>query len=186
LNAAERFGYKLDKKSPEVLERTRKLFDELRVLEQKGYRLGAFEAEQYILIEKYFGNFKNFFEMRKHKFESEICGKNEKSTFFADYHINGGLYLDSLTINGGPIDAAYKSMLKVLSEKYPKLKNLKLVDFHVGIARRMAEESTVRTIITFEDGLRFKTVGVDEDILESGVEALRKGFNYYLNRIYNS
>lgn len=181
---AERFGYELDKHNVKTMENVQKLFIDVRDLEQKGYRMGALEAEQYLLVEKYFGDLKDFFKISRHRFETEKYEDRKVVSYFqGDYLVNGKLIKDSVTLTGGPIDAAYKSMLKVLSADYPAIKNLKLKDFHVGIARSNAEESTVRTVITFQDGHIFKTVGVDSNILESGLEALTKGFYYYLNKI---
>jgi hypothetical protein len=88
-------------------------------------------------------------------------------------------------VEGGPVDAAYKTLVDLLSPNYPAIKELKLADFHVGIAKSQREESTVRTIITFENCSQFQTVGVDKNIIQSAVEALTKGFNYYLNRTYS-
>jgi 2-isopropylmalate synthase len=186
LNIAEKFGYTLNKKDPSTLESISKLFVELRDLEQRGYRLGAMEAEQYLLIGKYFGNLKNFLEINSSLVETTNFGGEEVSKFYGNYNLDGKKVERSLKLNGGPIDAAYKNMQGVLCKDYPKILELRLVDFHVGIARSRAEESTVRTVISFEDGERFKTVGVDKNIIQSAVEALAKGFNYYLNRRYSA
>lgn len=184
LNIAEKFGYFLDKKDPATLATISNLFVELRNLEQKGYRMGAMEAEQYLLIGKYFGNLKTFLEINSSKVETENFLDEEVSKFHGNYNLAGRKVESSLKLNGGPIDAAYKNMQGVLCKDYPKIMELRLSDFHVGIARSRAEESTVRTVISFEDGERFKTVGVDKNIIQSAVEALTKGFNYYLNRRY--
>ena len=63
-------------------------------------------------------------------------------------------------------------MIELLSEEYPKIKDLKLIDFHVSIARQKKEESTVRTRVDFIDGEEFSCVGVDANILGSGMKAL--------------
>jgi 2-isopropylmalate synthase len=183
---ARQFGYELDKNNPNTKEKISQLFEELGVLEKKGYQIGAIPAEQELLIQKYFGDIHTFFSLGKHRFETEKTKDEEISTFRADYLINGRGRSHILTLRGGPIDVAYKSMLRVISSKYPKISNLKIRDFHVGIAKRSSEESTVRTVVEFEDGHIFRTVGVDSNILESGVEALAKGFHYYLNKVYKS
>ena len=53
-------------------------------------------------------------------------------------------------------------------------------------AKSKAEESTVRTIIRFEDHEKFETVGVDSNMFQSALEAVSKGLRYYLNKRYNS
>jgi 2-isopropylmalate synthase len=182
---AEQFNYTLDKKNPDVKRRVELLFKELNELEEKGYRLGCIPAEQYLLIEKYFGNFKEFFDIPKWRVEIEKEGINEKSKVFLNYRLDTRVLEDNICLEGGPVDAVYKSLMGVLSKRYPAVSKLKLVDFHVGIARSSGEESSVRTLIDFEDGEKFQTVGVDNNIIESAIEAVSKGFRYYLNRLEN-
>jgi len=179
---AKEFGYKLDKKNQEVKEKIELLFKELRQLERKGYKIGAIKAEQFLLIEKYFGKLKNFFEIEEWNIKTNFINGIETSEFDMGYKINGKLEEESVRINGGPVNAAYKTFVKALSKDYPQIKELKLIDFHVSIAKSKGEESTVRTMITFKDGEIFATVGVDNNILQSAIEALVKGFRYYLNK----
>ncbi|MFH1307282.1 MAG: alpha-isopropylmalate synthase regulatory domain-containing protein [archaeon] len=178
---ARELGYNLDKNNPDVKEKITRLFYELRELEKRGYRLGSLKAEQFLLIEKYFGKLNEIFNIRRWEIRSRVEGESEKSIFHMSGSINGEEFEDIHTVEGGPVDAAYKTIIKLLGKRYPQVNRLKLVDFHVSIARSRREESTVRTFITFRDGEEFQTVGVDENILNSAVEALVKGFRYYLN-----
>ena len=181
---ASSFGYALDKKDPRVKKKAEELFRELKDYETRGYRMGMLPAEQFLLVEKYFGNLETFIEVEQFKVNTEKKNGKEKSNFYMSAKIDGRKVRTDESVNGGPIDAAYKTMRKSLSRFYPMADNLALVDFHVGIANRRSEESHVRTEITFKDGEEFSTVGVDKNIIASGVEAIVKGFNYYLNRIY--
>jgi len=184
VSVASQFGYTLDKKNPNVREKAEKLFSELKEIEQKGYRTGIVGAEQYLLIEKYFGNLKEFFNIEKWKVETGMDNGKENSMFYVRCRINGDILESSLEIEGGPVDAAYKSIISLLARKYPEIKNLELEDFHVSIARSRKEESSVRTMITFKNIEEFQTVGVDNNIIQSAIEAMAKGFRYYLNKIY--
>ncbi|MBU1136629.1 MAG: alpha-isopropylmalate synthase regulatory domain-containing protein [Nanoarchaeota archaeon] len=181
ISTAKEFGYELDKNNEETKEKINKLFEELKKIEKKGYRIGAIKAEQFLIIEKYFGNLKNFFDIEKWKIETGLNKGKEESLFYMKGKINGRDFETGMEIEGGPVDAAYKTMINALKNKYPEVKNLKLADFHVSIAKGKREESPVRTMIVFEDGEEFQTVGVDENILNSAIEALIKGFRYYLN-----
>jgi len=186
IEVARQFGHKLDKKDVLVRKRIADLFSELRCLEEKGYRLGAVPAEQYVLIEKYFGRFKDFFNITSSRVETEVINSQETSRFFMTGTLGREPIMRETTVEGGPVDAAYKTLTNLLAKNYPLVKNLRIVDFHTSIAKSKAEESTVRTIIRFEDGERFETVGVDGNMFQSAIEALSKGFRYYLNRKYNS
>ena len=185
IGVARQFGYDLDKKDLHFQKSSKELYGELKELEQKGYRIGALPAEQFLLIEKYFGNLTGFFSIKEWNVLSSMDKHGKRISEYSVVHlkgkINGKNVNKKLKVKGGPVDAAYKTLLKILSKSYPEIKKLKLVDFHVGIARRKAEESTVRTCITFQDTEEFQTVGVDSNILESAFEALEKGFRYYLN-----
>ena len=182
VSVAKNFGHELNKNNPELNEKIKNLFEELKRMEKKGYRIGAIKAEQFLLIEKYFGNINKFFEIEEWSVNTSYINEKEESEFVMGYRINGKLEEESLVVKGGPIDAAYKTIVKALIKKYPEIQNLKIVDFHVGIAKSKGEESPVRTLIVFNDGEEFETVGVDANIIQSAIEAMIKGFRYYLNR----
>ncbi len=183
---ANEFGYRLNKKDKDVKEKISMLFNELALLERKGYRIGAIKAEQFLLIEKYFGNLKSFFEIKEWSVNTSFVNGKEVSRFKVKYRVNSEIKEEELSINGGPVDAAYKTLVKALTKEYPEVGDIKLVDFHVSIAKSRMEESSVRTMITFRNREVFETVGVDTNILQSAIEALVKGFRYYLNRIYSN
>lgn len=178
---AKQFGYELDKNDLKVREKIQELFEELREYEKKGYRLGSLKAEQFLLIEKYFGKSKGkFLEVK----EWDILSDNKENSYFKVIcKSNDEVFEDNLSVKGGPVDAAFKTLKKIVSKKY-NVDNLELVDFQVSIAIRHGEESAVRTEIVFDGGLteneEFSCVGVDRNILGSAIEALEKGFNYYL------
>jgi 2-isopropylmalate synthase len=186
IHIAENFGHKLDKNNPVAKEKIEELFEELKEYEKKGYKIGSIEAEQFLLIEKYFGNADDFFEIKEWEIKSEFKNGKEKSCFEITCIIDKQLIKEEFCVNGGPVDAAFKTIKKVLCKKYPAVEKISLLDFHVSIARSNKEESSVRTRIDFADGDLFSTVGVDKNILESAIEALEKGFRYYLMKEFKN
>lgn len=186
LAVASQFGYKLDKGDIRTQERIENLFKELHQLEEKGYDLGDIPAEQYMLIEKHFGHFRSFFNVSGSRFLTERTDFKDISKFFMRGNLGHKPVRCKTAIHGGPVDVVYKTLTNLLSKKYPLVKDLKLVDFHISIAKKNAEASTVRTIIGFEDGENFETVGVDSNMFQSSLEALIKGLRYYLNRRYGN
>ena len=181
IKVAEYFGYKLDKKNKDVEGKVEALFVQLRDMENKGYRIGGVEAEQYLLIERYFGNLENYFDVEDWDARTGRRNEREISSFDGTFNINGERILDGVVVEGGPVDAAYKTFRKTLESHYPRIKDLILKDYHVGIARSRKEESTVRVKVTFENGRDFQTVGVNSNIIEASLEAISKGFRYFLN-----
>ena len=180
INLAEEFGYSLDKNDPIVKDKIEELFKELKEYEKAGYRLGGLKAEQSLLIEKYFGKNDMFFNILEWEIRSEYRNRKESSYFKVICRLNNELYEDEHRVEGGPVDAAFKTLKKILSKKYPYMEKLNIMDFHVSIARQRAEESSVRTRVDFVDGEHFSTVGVDKNMLNSAIEAIEKGFRYYL------
>ena len=178
---AKEYGFELDKRDIKVSEKIQKLFDELRELEKNGYRLGSLRAEQFLLIDKYFGNSKLIFDIKEWNVNSELRYKKERSYFKVVVDLDGEIIEDSMSLNGGPVDAAFKTLKKVAGKKYD-IDKLELVDFHVSIATRHGEESAVRTEIKFNGFENFSTVGVDKNILGSSIEALVKGIRYSILR----
>lgn len=185
ISVAKEYGYDLDKKDPEVNNKIKNMFEELRVLEQKGYNLGNLPSEQFLLVEKYFGNLKRFFELEDSYFGTRIKQDIEESRFSTMFGLEGEEKTKiRIDVKGGPVSAAYKGLQEEIGKKYPEVHNLKLIDFHVGIAKYHGEESSVRTVINFRNGEDFETVGVDMNIMQSSLEAIEKGFRYYLNKLY--
>ncbi len=177
-NAAESFGYSLNKENEETKEKCQKLYEELKILEEKGYRIGTLKAEQFLLIEKYFGNLREFFKI----LEWHIKSGKEGSSFEVIAEVNGKIIEKSIAIEGGPVDAEFKALREILKESYHEIEKINLINFHVVIANLSGEASTVRNEVKFSDGKDFTTVGVDSNLLGASLEALAKGFNYHLNK----
>ncbi|MDD5193665.1 MAG: alpha-isopropylmalate synthase regulatory domain-containing protein [Candidatus Nanoarchaeia archaeon] len=203
INLAEQFGYRLDRENTEVKEKIEELFKELKEYESAGYKLGGIKAEQFLLIEKYFGEFNKLnsqisseqnkthnsddfgknvlkFDILEWEIKSEFKNRKETSKFKVVCRLGNEIIEGEMSVEGGPVDAAFKTLKKILSKKYPEIEELNIRDFHVSIARQSSEESSVRTRVDFSNGLEFSCVGVDKNMLGSAIEALEKGFRYYL------
>jgi len=177
INAANQFGFSLDKRDEKIRTKINNVLEELKEMEIKGYDIGNILAEQYIIINKHFGNYKIFFKVKNW----EITTKKNKSSCYLKLEINMEEVEIKKEIEGGPIDVLYKTLSELLSKKYECINKLKLVNYKVRIAKSKGVESSVRTRIDFSDGEEFSTVGVSENIIQSSLEALEKAFNYYLN-----
>lgn len=181
VNLAKQFGYELDKKDLEVREKIQELFYELGELEGEGYRLGMLKSEQFLLIDRYFGENEKIFEIKEWNVNSEMKYGKERSYFKVICELDKEIYEDSLSVEGGPVDAAFKTLRNIIGKKFSEIERLELVDFHVSIAVRRGEESAVRTEIFFKtNDEEFSTVGIDKNILGSSIEALEKGLRYFL------
>lgn len=180
INLAEQFDYNLDKDNAGTKEKIEELFKELREYEIAGYKIGSVKAEQFLLIEKYFGKKNLVFNIVEWEIKSEFKNRREVSKFRVVCRIGNEIVEGEMDVEGGPVDAAFKALKKILSKKYPEIEKLNILDFHVSIARQKSEESSVRTRVDFINADEFSTVGVDKNMLGSAIEALEKGFRYYL------
>ncbi len=162
-------------------ERERKkinlLLKELSVIEKKGYDIGNIEAEQFLLIGKYFGKRKKFFSLIDWKIKTE----KDNSICFLKGKVNGKIIQIKRNVHGGPVDAAFKAISKMINKKYNTKINIQ--NYRVRIAKAHGAESTIRTRIDFSSDIeKFSAVGVSNNIITSSIEALCKGFHYYLTK----
>jgi len=180
VEVAKKFGYKINKKEPKV----KKMLEEVKYLESKGYLIADLNAEQFLLTEKFFGNYNKIFEIEDIKFLSErrdgkdynecvIVGKVDGKAREVVFPVKGG--------EGGPVDAAYKCLQKMIATNYKDIREVTLVNYKVMIVVDKAHESSVRVYIGFKNnGEEWATNGVNTNILKASLEAIEKGFRYYL------
>ncbi|MDP3026174.1 MAG: alpha-isopropylmalate synthase regulatory domain-containing protein [Nanoarchaeota archaeon] len=178
VETASKFGYNLDKKDAKTKEKITEVLRYLKENEKRGYDAGNIEAEQFIIISKFFGNFKEVFKIKKW----EVVTNGNKSSCYLKFDLGEEIEIKE-EVEGGPVESIYKALIEILSPKYEKIRNLKLKNYKVRIAHGKGAGSEVRTRIDFSDGEKFSTVGVSENIIKSSLEALEKAFNFYLNKI---
>lgn len=175
---AKRFGYDVKKDEPKVAEMLKKV----ELMERQGYDIGTLKAEHYLLVEEFLGKNKSPFTIDSW----EIVSKHEESedsTCNLKGKINSKIIKETATAKGGPVDAAYKSLQKLIAKYYTNIYTIKLVNYKVMIAEEKGAESTVRVYIEFKNGNEeWATVGVNQNILTASIEAVEKGFRYYLKQ----
>lgn len=85
----------------------------------------------------------------------------------------------------GPVNALDQALRKALSGKYPSLKNIRLTDYKVRILNPSdATEAVTRVQIESgdEQGNRWTTIGVSQNIVEASFAALNDSITYKLMR----
>ncbi|MBL7147524.1 MAG: hypothetical protein ISS82_01745 [Nanoarchaeota archaeon] len=69
----------------------------------------------------------------------------------------------------------------MIATNYKDISEVKLVNYKVMIVVDKAHESSVRVYIGFKNnGEEWTTNGVNTNILKASLEAIEKGFRYYL------
>ena len=164
-------------------KRVKAMLDEIQNMANKGYNISILEAEHYLLAKKFFGDYKEFFSIE----DWMITSMRGKDSFCKVWGAINNQKRDVLeNIKGGPVDAAYKAIKKLINN--PLLEKVHLVHYGVEIPKTgsQEEESSVNVYITFRDSAKdelnqeWTTVGNNPNILEASIEAISKGFRYYL------
>lgn len=176
VEVAKKFGVKAEKDNPKVAE----MLKEVELLEKKGYDIGDLNAEQFLLVDKYFGKGKEFFKIDTWKITSE-----QRNGEFSESVITGTVEGKNrevvAPVKGGPVDSVFRALMKMVATNYKQMKDVRLVNYKVMIAEDHGAESSVRVYIEFKNGKEeWGTVGVSPNILEASIEAIEKGFRYFL------
>ncbi|MDO8740771.1 MAG: citramalate synthase [Candidatus Woesearchaeota archaeon] len=179
VEAVKQFGVNADKKDPRIKE----MLDEVKLLEKKGYDIGDLEAEKYLLANKHFLKKDPLFTINGWKIISENIDGELYSECIMDGNVNGSkIDVIAPVKEQGPVDAAYDAFKKLLAS-FRQLDDIKLINYKVMIAEDKGAESSVRVYIEFSNnGNEWATIGVNENILSASLEAIEKGFRYYLLR----
>lgn len=173
---AKSFGFEITKDD----ERTLEMLKEVESLEKMGYAIGDIKAEQFLLVQKFFGNKKDFFKIGSWKITSEQS-QGEFSECILNATIDGEEKEVVASVEGGPVDATFNAIKNLIAKKYEKIKDIKLINYKVMIAEDRGAKSSVRVYIEFKDRKEeWGTVGVSTNILEASLEAIEKGFRYFL------
>jgi 2-isopropylmalate synthase len=174
----QRFGVKAEKSD----KRVDPMLAEIKDMEQKGYGINSIEAEKFLLVRKHFSADNGLFSIKQWRVTSEDRG-GEYSECVVVGMIDGKQKDAVGRVEGGPVDALYSAIRKLVGEKYSAINNVKLINYKVMIAEDKGAASTVRVYIMFSDGSdEWATAGVSENILKASVEAIEKGFRYCVVR----
>jgi 2-isopropylmalate synthase len=163
-------------------KRVANMLSEVKAMEGKGYGVNSLEAEQYLLVARHFHKVHpwSLFRVKSWRVSSEQR-KGEYSQCEIVGTVNGKQREVVGVVKGGPVHALYTAMQKLIATRHRTIKKVRLVNYKVMIAEDKGAASTVRVYIQFQDnGNSWATAGVSANILEASLEALEKGFRYFL------
>lgn len=163
------------------------LVNKVKELEGKGYAYDAADASFEILAKKSLSTVPNFFDLvgfrvldeRKYDSKGRIVTIAEATIKIKI----GNKTLMSVAEGNGPVNALDKALRKALSRKYPSLKNVKLTDYKVRILTPSAGTQAITRVqieSTDEDGNKWTTIGVSENIVDASFRALHDSITYKL------
>ncbi len=177
---------KLSHRFPELVndkEALGNLMDKLKDLEQEGYSFEGAENSFELIVSKELGFRKQSFSLIHFKVIDE---HTEYKKAFGSYavvkvNVNGADRMAAAEGNG-PVNALDKALREALSEFFPELKDITLLDYKVRVLdTKKATAAKVRVVIESGDGEnKWTTLGVSTDVIEASLIALIDSIEYKL------
>ena len=157
-----------------------KILDNIKQLEKEGYQFEGADASFILMAEKVMGTYTKSFDLEKY----EITVRKPNGTNTATVSLKVGNDIKSASADGnGPVNALDKAIRIALSEFYPEINKISLIDYKVRVIdSSSATGAFVRVSITSRDSYKtWTTIGVSTDIIEASYIALVDSFEYILN-----
>jgi 2-isopropylmalate synthase len=170
-------------------EEARSLQEQVNALEAKGYQFEGAEASIEMLARRLRPGYVQPFEL----LDFWIVERRASATADHDREMQaeamvkvriGGATLQTASDGNGPVAALDAAARKALSEFFPTIYAVKLIDYKVRIINGEGGTSAaVRVLIESTDGAHFwTTVGASTDIIEASWLALADSLEYFLVR----
>ncbi len=186
VSLARRFGFHLDKDEPVV----KGLLNELKKKASLGYDYAAAEASVELLILRKLARrgVRDFFKLVQYHVSALRTGDRDIPMVETSVMLEVEGVVEHTAATGlGPVNALDTALRKALLPFYPRLKEMRLLDFKVRVLSANdgsgGTASVVRVLIESGDADRtWVTVGVSHDIIEASWQALADSLIYKLYR----
>lgn len=163
---------------------SQKIVKEIKRMEDQGYQFEAAEGSLELLMKKTTGQFREPFSLVSLRVMNEK-NRDGQSLSQATIKICVGEEEEITAAEGnGPVNAIDNALRKALSKFYPKIKEMRLVDFKVRVLEGSGGTAArVRVLIESRDGKDiWNTVGVSENIIEASWQALVDSIYFKLSK----
>ncbi len=182
VNRLEKFGIKTDSK-----EKLDELVSIVKERENQGYSYDNAEASFELLARQTLENLPDFYKLQSFRvIDERRWNALDELTMVSEAKVVvelDGNEMVEISEGSGPVDALNKALMRVLLPKYPKLEKVYLSDFKVRIvAPEKQTEAITRVSIEMQNdnGKRWNTVGVSENIIDASYNALSEAIKYAL------
>jgi 2-isopropylmalate synthase len=181
LAKAEEFDINLDSKDPVTLD----ILDNIKDMENRGYQFEGAEASFELLMKRALGTHRKFFSVIGFRVIDEKRHEDQKPLSEATIMVKVGGKVEHTAAEGsGPVNALDNALRKSLEKFYPKLKEVKLLDYKVRVLPAgQGTASAIRVLIESGDKeSRWGTVGVSDNIIDASYQALIDSIEYKLHK----
>lgn len=161
---------------------SKKIVEEIKKLEDQGYYFEVAEGSLFLLIKRLMNQFEEPFLLHALRVNIEKNG-SASSSCHATIKITVGDEEEITAAEGdGPVNALDNALRKALSKFFPKINEMKLVDFKVRVIDGTeGTAAKVRVQIESRDESDiWTTIGVSENIIEASWQALVDSIMYKL------
>ncbi len=174
---AQELGFNISNDTPEL----KTILSEIKRLEHLGYEFEAAEGSLIVLMRRCLARVEPKFQVdayhvsMRRAVDNSICEATVKVMV-------DGKQAHTVAEGDGPVNALDSALRSALSQFFPKLAKVRLVDYKVRILDG-AEGTAARTrvLIVTGDGKReWGTVGVSANIIEASLQALTDSMEYCL------
>jgi 2-isopropylmalate synthase len=159
------------------------VLEEIKAAEHRGYAYEAADASFELLVRRVAGRTPSWFDLEGYRVVIERSGGEDRSEAIVRLLL-GDQRVVAVGEGVGPVHALDQALRKGLTELYPQLAEIHLVDYKVRILDgRDATSAVTRVMLTSADHRgEWTTVGVSDDIVTASWEALADGISYGLLR----
>ncbi|MDE7065797.1 MAG: citramalate synthase, partial [Desulfovibrionaceae bacterium] len=186
VSLARRFGFHLDKDEPVV----KGLYNELNKKASLGYDYASAEASVELLIMRKLGRrgVREFFRLLQYHVTELRTEHDTAPSVEVTIKVEvEGVEEHTAATGNGPVNALDTALRKAISQFYPRVREMRLLDFKVRVLSANdghgGTASVVRVLIESGDADgRWVTVGVSHDIIEASWQALADSITYKLYR----
>jgi 2-isopropylmalate synthase len=157
-----------------------KILNEVVRLENEGYQFEAAGASFDLLVKRCAGRFRpHFTRIKYHVGVAAEAGRKLVTEATVKLDIDGK-QVHEVGEGDGPVNALDEALRKALIQRYPTLRDMKLVDYRVRVVNSEAGTAArIRVIIESSDSRDvWGTVGVSENIIEASWIALVDALEY--------
>lgn len=165
-------------------EENRKLLEELKDLENRGYQFEGAEGSFELRLRKAFHGYKEPFSLENLKILIEMRDGTVYSEAIIKMNVNGRV-VHTAAEGNGPVNALDNALRKALEEFYPDIAKMHLADYKVRVLDgKDGTGALVRVLVETGDGhCSWGTVGVSTNIIEASWQALVDSIAYGLLRL---
>ena len=176
---AKELGFDLAADTPQV----RKLLQQIKALEHRGYEFEAADGSLTLLIQRALGGGGRSFTVDAYHVSMRSDGRASVCEATVKVSVGGGT-AHTVADGDGPVNALDAALRSALQTFYPALQSVRLTDYKVRIIDSQSGTAAITRVLIQSSDARSEwgTIGVHENIIEASLEALVDSLEYALTR----